>query len=142
MTPTTDLRGNKGGVPLTAQKTGRGTSSTTVDPGSAGGTRRTWALLAFDPATGCATTVVAFAGIEYRGGPGAVSWVPLVGSADQGWRERLTAHSARGLGGLLERAVTDVGGVSIDVTELDPPPAYDIEGAVEQLMDEFLAVAA
>jgi hypothetical protein len=146
MTPTGEIRedtGDGAAVALTTPDRGGTPTAPVAGPGSAGGSRRrTWALLAFDSRTGCATAVVAFAGIEYPGGPAAVSWVPLVGSADQGWRERLTAHSARGLGGLLERAATDVGGVSADVTELDPPAAHDIEGAVEQLMDDFLAVAA
>jgi hypothetical protein len=102
--------------------------------------RRAWALLAFDPATGCATTIVAIAGVDGDGGPGAeaVSWVPLVGSADQGWRERLTEARGEPLAVIVERAA-EAGGIAVDIQELAPPEAADLRGAVEVLMDEVLA---
>jgi hypothetical protein len=96
--------------------------------------------LAFDPATGCATTIVAIAGVDGCGGPGAeaVSWMPLVGSAGQGWRDRLSEGSGEPLAVIVERAV-EAGAVAVDIQELAPPEAADLRGAVEALMDEVLA---
>jgi hypothetical protein len=75
MTPTGEIRedtGDGAAVALTTPDRGGTPTAPVAGPGSAGGSRRrTWALLAFDSRTGCATAVVAFAGIEYPGGPAA-----------------------------------------------------------------------
>jgi hypothetical protein len=104
------------------------------------GPRRIWALLALDPSTGCATTVVAIAGVDGRTpGKVAVSWVPLCEGADAGWRQRL-ADATVPLADIVDQ-VDEAGAVGADVVELDPSTtAVDLEGAVEMAMDEVLAM--
>jgi hypothetical protein len=115
------------------------------DPPAPGGIedspRQAWALLAYDSATGCATTAVAFAGVD-ENAETAVSWVPLVGGADSAWRERLASAVGPGRGQLLRQYVNEVNGITVDAVELEVPAAADIAGVVEHLMDDYLAEAA
>lgn len=104
--------------------------------------RRTFVLLALDPATGAATRMVAVAGTEGPGPDGrsaeALSWVPLEFVAAGVWRERLASATAP-LAEALAHWAEAADGIASDVVEVDAPPSPDLAGAVEALMDEILA---
>lgn len=99
--------------------------------------RRTWALIAYDAATGAATLPVAVLGVD--GADSAVSWVPLEHAAGADWRTRLgAADPAAAVDGWLETA----NGVVWGLVELDPPGTPDLRGDVEVLLDDFLTAGA
>lgn len=121
---------------------------------------RVWMLLGFDPATGCATTVVAVAGtgtdiatdsavplgaetVEAVSGDAveALSWVPLEHQAATRWQTILASRRA-GLDHTLEYWADAADGVLLDAVELtDIPTAGDVRSAVEMVMDSVLAPA-
>ncbi|MFP5319476.1 MAG: hypothetical protein ACLGI2_14440 [Acidimicrobiia bacterium] len=100
---------------------------------------RVFALMAHDPATGCATAPVAVAGVG-PDGTSCVSWVPYHELAD-GWRARL-ATTTVALGEAIEAWGELADGVAWDVVELEAPASPDLRGSVEAALDEILAMAA
>lgn len=96
---------------------------------------RVFVLLAFDPATGAATSPVGALGVA--GDTSYASFVPYAAGADL-WRERLAAAAARPRATVaywLDR--TDE--VTWALQELQVPAgASDLRGAVERVVDVML----
>jgi len=100
--------------------------------------RRLYVLLAYDPATGCATRPVAVAGVE--GAASAVSWVPLEHLAAEGWRTRIAGLGDAPLVGPLRRWEATADGISVDLALLPSSDLdLDLVGAVEAAVADLLA---
>ena len=104
---------------------------------------RMFVLLAYDPATGCASAAVGVLGLmpeeSAPAGGEYVSWIPFADG--DGWRERIattTAPMTEAVAAWMETA----DGIGWDIVELEAPSSPDLRGSVEMTVDELLMTLA
>jgi hypothetical protein len=102
---------------------------------------RLYALCSLDRDTGCATKIVAVAGVDDAGGE-AVSWIPLQTQASAPWRARLAAADGP-LAETLAWWADNANRVTADVVDIPTPPGpADLGTSVESAVDDLLATGA
>ena len=101
-----------------------------------GEAHRVFVLLAFDPATRCATRPVAVVGVDARG-RAEMSWVPLEHVAALAWADRVAAAGDK-LVDAVDEWLRSSNGLTMNIAEVPVPSAADLRGAIEIVMDELL----